>query len=40
MMLGQRLANELGLMAHTLDLCSFTIATSLGGTEQPTGLTK
>ena len=27
-------------MAHNLDLCPFTIATSLGGTEQPTGLTK
>ena len=32
-MLGQRLANELGLVAHNLDLCPFTIATSLGGTE-------
>ena len=24
-MLGQRLANELGLVAHNLDLCPFTI---------------
>ena len=40
MMLGRRLANELGLVPHDLDPCSFTTATSLGGTEQPTGLTK
>ena len=40
MMLDQRLVNELGLVAHNLDLCPFMIATSLGGTEQPTGLTK
>ena len=39
-MLGRRLANELGLVPHDLDPCPFTIATSLGGTKQPTGLTK
>ena len=27
-------------MAHNLDPCPFTITTSLGDTEQPTGLTK
>ena len=40
MMLVRRLANELGLLPHDLDPCPFTIATSLGGIEQPTGLTK
>ena len=39
-MLGRRLANELGLGPHDLDPCPFTIATSFGGTEQPAGLTK
>ena len=39
-MLGRRLANELGLVLHDLDPCPFTIATTLGGTKQPTGLTK
>ena len=39
-MLGKRLANKLDLVLHDLDLCLFTIATSLGGMEQPTGLTK
>ena len=39
-MLGRRLANELDLVPHDLDLYPFTIATSLGGTEQPPGLTK
>ena len=39
-MLGMRLANELGLVPHDLDPCPFTIATSLGGIEQPTGFTK
>ena len=39
-MLGRRLANELGFVPHDLDPCPFTIATSLGGTEQPAGLTK
>ena len=39
-MLGRRLANELDLVPHDLDSCPFTIATSLGGTKQPTGLTK
>ena len=39
-MLGRRLANELGLVPHDLDPCPFTIATSLGGTKQPTGFTK
>ena len=38
--LGRRLANELGLVPHDLDPCPFMIATSLGGTEQPTGLMK
>ena len=40
MMLGKLLAQSLGLSASNLDPCPFTIATSLGGTEQPTGLTK
>ena len=31
-MLGRRLANELGLGPHDLDPYPFTIATSLGGT--------
>ena len=39
-MLGRRLAKELGLVPHDLDPCPFTIATSLEGTEQPTGFTK
>ena len=40
MMLGRRLANELGLVPHDLDPCPFMFATSLGGIEQPTRLTK
>ena len=39
-MLGKLLAQSLGLLSSDLDPCPFTIATSLGGTEQPTGLTK
>jgi hypothetical protein len=39
-MLGKFLAQSLGLVASDLDPCPFTIATSLGGIEQPTGLTK
>ena len=39
-MLGTKLTNELDFVSHDLDLCPFTIVTSLGGTEQPTGLTK
>ncbi len=39
-MLGRLLAESLGIKGEDLDPCPFTIATSLGGTEQPTGLTK
>ena len=39
-MLGRLLAESLGIKEEDLDPCPFTIATSLGGTEQPTGLTK
>ena len=39
-MLGRSLAESLGLNAKDLDPCPFTIATSLGGTEHPMGLTK
>ena len=39
-MLGKNLAERLKIKAEDLDPCPFTIATSLGGTEQPTGLTK
>ena len=39
-MLGKRLAAELGLVASNLDSCPFMVATSLGGTEQPRGITK
>ena len=39
-MLGRRLVNKLDLVPHDLDSCPFTIATSLGGTKQPTRLTK
>ena len=39
-MLGKRLATELGLVASDLDSCPFMVATSLGGTEQPRGVTK
>ena len=39
-MLGKLLAESLGLVASDLDPCPFTIATSLGGMEQPTGLTR
>ena len=39
-MLGKRLAAELGLVASDLDSCSFMVATLLGGTGQPRGITK
>ena len=39
-MLGKSLAESLGIKIEDLDPCPFTIATSLGGTEHPTGLTK
>ena len=39
-MLGKRLAAELGLVASDLDSCPFMVATSLGGTDQPRGITK
>ena len=39
-MLGKNLAESLDIKAEDLDSCPFTIATSLGGTEHPTGLTK
>ena len=39
-MLDKRLAAELGLVASDLDSCPFMVATSLGGTEQPRGITK
>ena len=38
--LGKRLAAELGLTASDLDSCPFMVATSLGSTEQPRGITK
>lgn len=40
MMLERSHAESLGLNAKDLDPCPFTIATSLGGTEHPMGLTK
>ncbi len=39
-MLRRSLAESLGLNAKDLYPCPFTIATSLGGTEHPMGLTK
>ena len=39
-MLGKLLVQSLDFSANDLDPCPFTIATSLGGTEQPTGITK
>ena len=39
-MLGKILAAELGLVASDLDSCPSMVATSLGGTEQPRGITK
>jgi len=39
-MLGKLLAQSLGLLSCNLDPCPVTIATSLGGMEQPMGLTK
>ena len=39
-MLGKKLVAELGLRAFDLDSCPFMVATSLGGTEQPRGITK
>ena len=39
-MLDKRLAVELGLVASDLDSCLFMVATSLGGTEQSSGITK
>ena len=39
-MFGKNLAESLGIKAEDLDPCPFTIATSLGGTEHPTWLTK
>ena len=39
-MLGRSLAECLGLSTKDLDPCPFNIATSLGGTEHPMGLTE
>ena len=39
-MIGKRLAQELGLNADDLEPCPFTIITSVGGTERATGYTR
>lgn len=39
-MIGKRLAQELGLSAADLEPCPFTIVTSVGGTERATGYTR
>ena len=39
-MIGKRLAQDLGLTAADLEPCPFTIVTSVGGTERATGYTR